>query len=84
MQARCVFKNETQRYVLCPYCHQIHVHAMEHGTADRPANCADGQDGALTYTIVGNYSLKEIAMALASRDKMVSRKRAGRVKIDSP
>jgi len=48
---------------------------MEHGTADRPANCADGQDGALTYTIVGNYSLKEIATALASRDKMVGRKR---------
>jgi hypothetical protein len=78
MQARCVFKNETQRYVLCPYCHQIHIHAIEHGTADRPANCADGQDGALTYTIAGNYSLREIATALASRNKMVDRKRAAR------
>ncbi len=73
--ARCVFKNETQRYVLCPYCHQIHIHSIDKGTVNRPANCEDGQDGALEYTIVGNYSLRDIALALSSRDTMIARKR---------
>lgn len=80
MEAKIVFKNDAthQNYVCCPYCKQIHIHHMDFGTLDRPANCPEGQEGEQTYTIKGRYSLKEIAQALVSRDQMVIRKRKAR------
>jgi hypothetical protein len=84
MEAKIVFKNESQNYVLCPYCDQIHIHHMDFGTVDRPANCPEGQDGELTYMIKARYSLKDIAQALASRDQMIIRKRAIRAKTKTP
>jgi hypothetical protein len=84
MEAKIIFKNETQNYVLCPYCKHIHVHFMDFGTVDRPANCPEGQEGELTYSIKGRYSLKEIAQALASRDQMIIRKREHRAKTKTP
>jgi len=74
--AKIVFKSETQNYVICPYCKEIHVHHVDFGTQDRPANCLEGADQ--TYTIQGKYSHKDIAQALISRDIMVTRKQKKR------
>lgn len=86
MEAKIVFKNENQNYVLCPYCDQIHIHHMDFGNAgqDRPTNCPEGQEGELTYMIKGRYSLKDIAQALVSRDQMIIRKRERRAKAKTP
>jgi len=84
MQAKLVFCSENQNYVLCPYCDKIHIHHVDRGTVDRPANCPEGQDGEQTYTIAGKYTLNEIARALASRDQMIIRKRKARADARPP
>lgn len=84
MEAKIVFKSESQNYVLCPYCDQIHIHHTEFGTVDRPANCPEGQDGEQNYTIKGKYSLKDISQALVSRDQMIIRKRKARADAKPP
>ena len=77
MIAKIVFKSETQHYVVCPYCHEIHIHHMDFGTQDRPANCLE--DIQSTYTIQGKYTLKEIAQALKTRQKSIGFKRDARI-----
>lgn len=74
--AKIVFKSEIHHYVICPYCKEIHIHHVDFGTQNRPANCIDGDEK--TYTIQGKYTLKDIAQALNSRDIMVTRKQKKR------
>jgi len=72
-EAKSVFKSETQHYVICPYCKEIHIHHVDFGTQDRPANCDEGAER--TYVIKNKYTLKEIAQAINSRDHMTIKKR---------
>jgi len=78
-EAKIVFKSETHHYVICPYCKEIHIHHVDFGTQDRPANCDEGAER--TYVIKNNYTLKEIAQAIHSRDHMVKHKRECRAKV---
>jgi hypothetical protein len=75
-KARVIFKSETQHYVICPFCKEIHIHHVDFGTQDRPANCIG--NGEQTYTIEGMYTLREISQAINSRDHMVTKKRKAR------
>lgn len=56
------------KFVVCPFCHQVHMHAKEVVEAD--AACLKG-----SYTIKGDFDFNIASRMLVTRDKINARKR---------